>query len=69
MSFESDSEDGGLQLMSGRSVQRSKEKTEIAQAQKRFVDEIVDFRVKMQNLLVLMNRLPQVWRNRQNSLA
>ena len=69
MSFESDSEDGGLQLMSGRSVQRSKEKTEIAQAQKRFVDEIVDFRVKMQNLLVLMNRLPQVRRNKQNSLV
>ena len=64
MSFESDSEDGGLQLMSGRSVQRTKEKTDIAQAQKRFVDEMVDFRVKMQNLLVLMNRLPQVRRYR-----
>lgn len=63
MSFESDSEDGGLQLMSGRSVQRTKEKTDIAQAQKRFVDEMVDFRVKMQNLLVLVNRLPQVGRN------
>ena len=69
MSFESDSEDGGLQLVSGRSVQRTKEKTDIAQAQKRFVDEIVDFRVKMQNLLVLMNRLPQVRRNSQNSLV
>ena len=46
--------------MSGKSVQRIKEKTEIALVQKQFVDELVDFRVKMQNLLVLMNRLPQV---------
>lgn len=69
MSFESDSEDGGLQLMSGRSVQRTKEKTDIAQAQKRFVDEMVDFRVKMQNLLVLVNRLPQVGRNAFSCLS
>lgn len=46
--------------MNGKSVQRTKEKTDIAVAQKQLVDELVDFRVKMQNLLVLVNRLPQV---------
>ena len=60
MESNSESDGEGLQLMNGKSVQRMKEKTDIAVAQKQLVDELVDFRVKMQNLLVLVNRLPQV---------
>ena len=60
MSVTGETDEGGLQLVSDKSVQRIKEKTEIALVQKQFVDELVDFRVKMQNLLVLVNRLPQV---------
>ena len=60
MSVAGETDEGGLQLVSDKSVQRIKEKTEIALLQKQFVDELVDFRVKMQNLLVLVNRLPQV---------
>ena len=60
MESNSESDGEGLQLMNGKSVQRTKEKTDIAVAQKQLVDELVDFRVKMQNLLVLVNRLPQV---------
>ena len=60
MSVAGETDEGGLQLVSDKSVQRIKEKTEIALVQKQFVDELVDFRVKMQNLLVLVNRLPQV---------
>ena len=53
MESNSESDGEGLQLMNGKSVQRTKEKTDIAVAQKQLVDELVDFRVKMQNLLVL----------------
>lgn len=60
MSLTSETDEGGLRLVSNKSVQRIKEKTEIALVQKQFVDELIDFRVKMQNLLVMMNRLPQV---------
>lgn len=60
MESNSESDGEGLQLMNGKSVRRTKEKTDIAVAQKQLVDELVDFRVKMQNLLVLVNRLPQV---------
>ena len=49
MESNSESDGEGLQLMNGKSVQRTKEKTDIAVAQKQLVDELVDFRVKMQN--------------------
>lgn len=60
MSFESDSDDNGLQLLNGKSQERTKQRTEIAKKQKQLLDELVDMRVKMQSLLVLMNKLPQV---------
>ena len=60
MSFETDSEDNGLQLLSGKSQEKTKQRTEIAKKQKQLLDELVDMRVKMQSLLVLMNKLPQV---------
>lgn len=60
MSFESDSDENGLQLLNGKSQERTKQRTEIAKKQKQLLDELVDMRVKMQSLLVLMNKLPQV---------
>ena len=60
MSFESESEDGGLQLMDQKSLERSKQRSETIKKQKQLIDELVDFRVKMQSILVLVNRLPQV---------
>ena len=60
MSFESDSDDNDLQLLNGKSQERTKQRTEIAKKQKQLLDELVDMRVKMQSLLVLMNKLPQV---------
>lgn len=60
MSFESDSDDSGLQLLNEKSQERTKQRTEIAKKQKQLLDELVDMRVKMQSLLVLVNKLPQV---------
>lgn len=55
------SDENELQLMSGKSLERTKQRSEIAKKQKLLIDELVDLRVKMQNILVLMNKLPQVW--------
>lgn len=55
------SDQNELQLMSGKSLERTKQRSEIAKKQKLLIDELVDLRVKMQNILVLMNKLPQVW--------
>ena len=60
MSFDSDSDDSGLQLLNEKSQERTKQRTEIAKKQKQLLDELVDMRVKMQSLLVLVNKLPQV---------
>ena len=56
----SDNEESGLQLMNAKSTERTKQRAELAQKQKRLIDELVELRVKMQSLLVLANRLPQV---------
>ena len=45
--------------MNAKSTERAKQRAEIAQTQKRLIDELVEMRVKMQTLLVLANRLPQ----------
>lgn len=55
------SDQNELQLMSGKSLERTKQRSEIAKKQRLLIDELVDLRVKMQNILVLMNKLPQVW--------
>ena len=60
MSSGSENEDAGFQLMNAKSTERAKQRAEIAQTQKRLIDELVEMRVKMQTLLVLANRLPQV---------
>ena len=60
MSSGSENEDAGFQLMNAKSTERAKQRAEIAQTQKRLIDELVEMRVKMQPLLVLANRLPQV---------
>ncbi|KAK8827878.1 TRAUB family protein [Blastocystis sp. ATCC 50177/Nand II] len=59
MSSGSENEDAGFQLMNAKSTERAKQRAEIAQTQKRLIDELVEMRVKMQTLLVLANRLPQ----------
>ena len=45
--------------MNAKSTERAKQRAEIAQTQKRLIDELVEMRVKMQTLLVLANRLPK----------
>ena len=54
------SDEGELQLMSGKSLERTKQRSDVGKKQKQLIDELVDLRVKMQNVLVLMNKLPQV---------
>lgn len=54
------SEESELQLMSGKSLERTKQRSDIAKKQKLLIDELVDLRVKMQSILVLVNKLPQV---------
>ena len=54
------SDENELQLLSGKSLERTKQRSDIAQKQKQCIDELVDLRVKMQNILVLVNKLPQV---------
>ena len=57
MSSESDND---LRLLSDKSTERTKQRTEIAKKQKQLMDELVDMRVKMQGILLLVNKLPQV---------
>ena len=57
MSSESDND---LKLLSDKSTERTKQRTEIAKKQKQLMDELVDMRVKMQSILLLVNKLPQV---------
>lgn len=57
MSSESDND---LKLISDKSTERTKQRTEIAKKQKQLMDELVDMRVKMQGILLLVNKLPQV---------
>ena len=59
MSSESDND---LKLISDKSTERTKQRTEIAKKQKQLMDELVDMRVKMQGILLLVNKLPQVKR-------
>lgn len=54
------SDETELQLLSGKSLERTKQRSDIAKKQKQLIDELVDLRVKMQNILVLVNKLPQV---------
>ena len=54
------SDENELQLLSGKSLERTKQRSDIAKKQKQCIDELVDLRVKMQNILVLVNKLPQV---------
>ena len=54
------SDENELQLLSGKSLERTKQRSDIGQKQKQCIDELVDLRVKMQNILVLVNKLPQV---------
>lgn len=56
MSSESDND---LKLISDKSTERTKQRTEIAKKQKQLMDELVDMRVKMQGILLLVNKLPQ----------
>ena len=59
MSSESDND---LKLISDKSTERTKQRTEIAKKQMQLMDELVDMRVKMQGILLLVNKLPQVKR-------
>ena len=59
MSSESDND---LKLISDKSTERTKQRTEIAKKQKQLMDELVDMRVRMQGILLLVNKLPQVKR-------